>query len=279
MVNGIVNELRTKRAQAFTLVELLVVIAIIALLAAILFPAFSRARENARRSSCLSNMKQIGLGIAQYTQDYDERLPFSGTTASGGWWPNRISSYVKNTQIFTCPSFTNNARNIPGSFRNDDPAGWRGNGSTYAINVNFSDWITNTPVSRHLAEMADSANSALIAETGNLTANGNALLSSPDNNDPTTWDKYVDTANTNGRGTSEWQFYPPSSFKGDQTGFYTTAAPTDFVTLRRPVPRHFSGLNLAYCDGHAKWVPISSFLGPMPLGWKHGDPNNSWDNQ
>jgi prepilin-type N-terminal cleavage/methylation domain-containing protein len=61
----------SRRKQAFTLIELLVVIAIIALLAAILFPVFARARENARRASCMSNMKQLGLGFAQYTQDYE----------------------------------------------------------------------------------------------------------------------------------------------------------------------------------------------------------------
>src|SRR6478735_7183314 len=63
-----------RKMRGFTLIELLVVIAIIALLAAILFPVFARARENARKSSCQNNLKQIGVGLAQYTQDYDELL-------------------------------------------------------------------------------------------------------------------------------------------------------------------------------------------------------------
>lgn len=77
-----------KKLFAFTLIELLVVIAIIAILAAILFPVFARARENARRSSCMSNMKQIGLGLMQYTQDYDERLPCPGATDWNGEFRN-----------------------------------------------------------------------------------------------------------------------------------------------------------------------------------------------
>src|SRR5215212_8794902 len=71
------------RRHGFTLIELLVVIAIISLLAAILFPVFGRARENARRSSCLNNLKQIGIGLAQYTQDFDESLPASGHRRGG----------------------------------------------------------------------------------------------------------------------------------------------------------------------------------------------------
>jgi prepilin-type N-terminal cleavage/methylation domain-containing protein/prepilin-type processing-associated H-X9-DG protein len=129
--------------KGFTLIELLVVIAIIAILAAILFPVFARARENARRASCMSNMKQIGLGLMQYTQDNDERYPpnwqcpdntWAGCTANAATaidtdtskpsgyftvsanhgdgsghartWMDSIYPYVKSTQIFVCPSVT-----------------------------------------------------------------------------------------------------------------------------------------------------------------------------
>jgi len=90
--------------RGFTLIELLVVIAIIAILAAILFPAFARARENARRSACQSNLKQIGLGLMQYTQDYDEALPFGNVSAAPSLWVNSIAPYIKSAQLFDCPS-------------------------------------------------------------------------------------------------------------------------------------------------------------------------------
>jgi len=104
------------RRKGFTLIELLVVIAIIAILAAILFPVFAKAREKARQTSCLSNIKQIGLGSLQYMNDYDERFfghiqgrrddPVYGATGPPGYirWADQIYPYVKNAQLFTCPS-------------------------------------------------------------------------------------------------------------------------------------------------------------------------------
>jgi prepilin-type N-terminal cleavage/methylation domain-containing protein/prepilin-type processing-associated H-X9-DG protein len=119
--------------RGFTLIELLVVIAIIAILAAILFPVFARAREKARQASCQSNLKQIMLAMKQYTSDYDETFPIGTTAISAGtqlcpagpcctkaWSPNknattpggvangfihqRLDPYVKNTQLWLCPS-------------------------------------------------------------------------------------------------------------------------------------------------------------------------------
>jgi prepilin-type N-terminal cleavage/methylation domain-containing protein/prepilin-type processing-associated H-X9-DG protein len=105
------------RKTGFTLIELLVVIATIAILAAILFPVFARARENARRASCQSNLKRLGLGLIQYSQDYDERLVpcrLRNNYTRPGWatiagvteqyWPDMIFPYVKNTQVYNCPS-------------------------------------------------------------------------------------------------------------------------------------------------------------------------------
>jgi prepilin-type N-terminal cleavage/methylation domain-containing protein/prepilin-type processing-associated H-X9-DG protein len=112
---------KTSEHQGFTLIELLVVIAIISILAAILFPVFARARESARRASCMSNLKQIGLAMMMYVQDYDEHypknsyasgevLPCPGNTSTScrAFWPLRVYPYVKSVQVFNCPSDTVN---------------------------------------------------------------------------------------------------------------------------------------------------------------------------
>src|SRR4051794_34579971 len=97
---------RTTR-DGFTLIELLVVIAIIAILAAILFPVFARAREQARRASCASNLKQLGLAVTQYTQDNDEHFPIGynwrNMLTDPAGWAYEVYPYVKSQQVFLCP--------------------------------------------------------------------------------------------------------------------------------------------------------------------------------
>ena len=107
-----------RRQRGFTLIELLVVIAIIAILAAILFPVFARAREKARQTSCLSNIKQIALAGLMYIQDYDERFPGHECRWQSPWVPGvratlcyaaKLYPYTKNVQLFRCPSGTHYA--------------------------------------------------------------------------------------------------------------------------------------------------------------------------
>lgn len=100
-----------RSTRGFTLIELLVVIAIIAILASILFPVFAKAREKARQSSCLSNTKQLAVGLLSYAQDYDESFPIedfvyagTGNDAGDGSWRGAVFPYCKNAQIFICPS-------------------------------------------------------------------------------------------------------------------------------------------------------------------------------
>jgi len=126
------------KRRAFTLIELLVVIAIIAILAAILFPVFAKAREKARQSSCSSNLKQIGLALLQYVQDYDERTPESWNVVNGGnggWqWGDACAPYIKSIQIFQCPSATNETMFVQTGWTPQimDP-----NSYSYGYNVNY----------------------------------------------------------------------------------------------------------------------------------------------
>jgi prepilin-type N-terminal cleavage/methylation domain-containing protein/prepilin-type processing-associated H-X9-DG protein len=133
--------------KGFTLIELLVVIAIIAILAAILFPVFARAREKARQASCQSNEKQILLAVRMYAQDYDDRLPegtfywdspdASGTNDAGPWFA-LLMPYIKNVQVLVCPSHTSPVGDSDWTDAGGLWATWQGTSVSYAANATLS---------------------------------------------------------------------------------------------------------------------------------------------
>ncbi len=173
---AITNRRNRGKQNAFTLIELLIVMAIISLLAAILFPAFSRVRETARRSSCQSNLKQIGLGILQYSQDYDERLPgrVTGTGYEGRSWRRVIQPYVKSGQIFSCPSNPFNTKQPWDSMDSvmitaGVPLTEPRFGESYVCNGNPTNIAGNPPMAFNgvaMAAVSDSARTILVAEGG-----------------------------------------------------------------------------------------------------------------
>ncbi|RYX83757.1 DUF1559 domain-containing protein [bacterium] len=222
--------------KAFTLIELLVVIAIIAILAAILFPVFARARENARRTSCLSNVRQLGLGIMQYTQDYDERYtPCTTCTIVGAplgacntglaiLWPQLLQPYVKSTQVFQCPSDTNSTA-IPAWAMPNPPAPYiKPIHNSYLSSYNL---MYN---SASLASVQSPATTVILAD-GGLTASATP--------------PYVTTTQK-----------PTSWILVDPTDGNAQSANEDWAA---PNSRHLETGVLAFADGHAKSMRTSKW--------------------
>ena len=258
----------------FTLIELLVVIAIIAILAAILFPVFAQARAKARQTACLSNVKQLTLGVMMYTQDADEVFPM-GITAPGGngaapgssRWYQDIAPYTKNTVIQNCPSQDEQV----------DPPN-TSNGTYYGLNRS----IGRINSASALADIKAPAGLVMLCDTAQLK---NGLYGTADDTKPETWMKYLrKDASANGtRGWTNWQVNGPYEITGSGTFLYTSTPNSSGDTLRRPVPIHNNGANVGFCDGHAKWMQIDQLLGPLATtgskGYDVGDPRNVWDNE
>lgn len=268
---------RNAVSHAFTLIELLVVIAIIAILAAILFPVFAQAREKARQTSCLSNLKQLGLGLMMYAQDYEETLPLGGLNSASGVtitrWYNDVAPYTKNTLIRNCPD-----SNFPVPTTVD-------NRTNYGINTSLAQYtLISSPAtvaapSVALPQLVAPAGLVLVGDTAQL--NNNTLTKTVD---PKDWLRYIiNNTDWNMVGPYTWPVPAPGQAPSDDTAAAATrwynSSTTTASWFRRPVPYHNGGVNLAFCDGHAKWIEIHQLIGPMPKGWNKGDANNLWDNQ
>jgi prepilin-type N-terminal cleavage/methylation domain-containing protein/prepilin-type processing-associated H-X9-DG protein len=257
------SRFKSRYYYGFTLIELLVVIAIIAILAAILFPVFGRARENARRSSCQSNMKQLGLAFIQYSQDYDERYP-SGTRAYlsgsntrhiGIGWGGQLFPYVKSAQVYTCPSDV--TRNVSARavsygmnrnmvFYQITPAG---------VVSGFTGFIpaynaTAKTVMLFEIKYCTPDVTNLLETNNNLTPVGNGGLLR--NNVGSTFE----ASSSNSMGSSLGN-KRPNYETGPLGGLFNPNSPPDPAGSGNPwevgAGRHFEGSNYLMADGHVKW--------------------------
>ena len=221
----------TNSRRGFTLIELLVVIAIIAILAAILFPVFARARENARRASCQSNMKQLGLGLMQYAQDNDSRLlKMQNNWAVGGQVFLPLFPYIKSDQIFRCPSAPANRSGYNVSGTGAGISGSYMYGVTYGV-PSEQNWGSRRSIAMAQGDDAGFGAGQYIGTT--LIDNfPQASLQCA----------FAETRhNTNYYEDYGWGW---DNFSG--LGF--PSSPYNYKT------RHFDGSNYAYLDGHVKWL-------------------------
>lgn len=236
-----------QKTRGFTLIELLVVIAIIAILAAILFPVFARAREAARATSCRSNLKQLGTAMLMYAQDYDETFGRTccgaGTNTGTRDFYEYTMPYIKNDGVFKCPS----------SARRTD-----------RTNYGFYSGVA----SQSLAVIAAPADTVLFSDATQV-GSGSVTPSL----DPEQWQEV---------GGADWEVSYGRSFTGAASAQGQWTWNSGGYGYRRPIGRHNNTANVAFADGHVKAYQIKQLVGPItgstPEGYAYQDPKNVWDN-
>jgi len=240
--------------RGFTLIELLVVIAIIAILAAILFPVFAKVREKARQTTCLSNMKQLGLGLVQYVQDSDEAYPqtvngldywvrpYNNTQIS---WAKAIYPYVKSEAVYTCPSDINNPAKMQDFPPDNDIA------KSYLPIMQFHDDTSvngsaifsdgnGTPTT--IASVPMPADTIWLAEAGPNTDDSGKCWNNPCKNSAVATNGIYIKSNTG----SDYGYMPGQPY------------------AKVIAHNHNEGSNWSFADGHAKWMKIQNVINADP---------------